>query len=125
MTIVSRPEGALEVLTIKDTSPLIEIAAQYPYVLDIFRFTWINASTDKLHLQTVRTNIDNVLPTLILVFKSTDAVTLIGFVGDLLTGLDSQVCLKSTEPTDIELTIRSACLKIRNGWGPSFCSSAS
>lgn len=79
-------------LKLEDLSPLTEIASQFSNVLDIFKFTWINASTEASELESVQDNINKILPALILVFKSTDAVTLISFVGDFLPRLDSAVC---------------------------------
>ncbi|EKD21253.1 DUF1941 family protein [Drepanopeziza brunnea f. sp. 'multigermtubi' MB_m1] len=40
LTIVSHPEGALEMLAIEDLSPLIEITNQYPLALEIFEYGW-------------------------------------------------------------------------------------
>lgn len=91
LTIVSQREGALELLQLEDMSSLTEIASQFSYVLDIFKFTWINASAERSDLQLVQDNIDKILPAFILVFKSTDAVTLISFVGDVLPKLDPAV----------------------------------
>jgi hypothetical protein len=93
LTIASQREGALEILHLEDPSPLIEIANQYSHVLDIYNFTWINASTDTSLIQAVKEHIDKILPAFVLVFKDTDAVTFITFVGGLIPRLDSQVSL--------------------------------
>jgi hypothetical protein len=123
LTIVSQIEGSLEILRLEDPSPLIEIASQYSYVLDIFKFTWINASTGVSRMDMVRENIDQVLPALIVSFQSTDAVTLLTFVGDLLPKLDSQV--RSDSLASIQRSNKcSACPKIRDGSSLSFCSFA-
>lgn len=90
-TISSRPEGALEILNVEDPSPLTEIAAQYPLVLDIFKYSWINQGAEPQQRHDVRLNTDKVLPSLILTFKGTDGVTLLRFVGDFLQQLDSEV----------------------------------
>lgn len=85
LTVVSQPEGAVELLHIEDITPLTEIAPQYPHVLDIINFMWINASTIDSEVQTVRESIDRTMPILLSVFDSTDAVTLIRFAGDFLS----------------------------------------
>ena len=91
MTIVSQPEGALELLSVEDLSPLTEIATQDARVLDILAFTWANASAISSEVGSVRLSIDKIMPMLLNVFRGTDAVTLISFVGDLLPKLTSEV----------------------------------
>ena len=99
LTVVSRPEGAVELLNIEDQSSLLEIAPVYPLVLDIFKFGWTNASTLSQETHKVRQNINTVIPTLLVVFKTTDAVTLIEFLGDLLPKLVPEVCLLFLPPS--------------------------
>ncbi|TVY21059.1 hypothetical protein LARI1_G001241 [Lachnellula arida] len=84
LTLASHPEGALEILHIEDFSPLIEIASQYSRVLDIFSYTWMNASTISNEVASVRENIDKIIPALLLVFRQTDAVTLLECLGNFL-----------------------------------------
>jgi hypothetical protein len=91
LTTVSQTEGAVELLHIQDLSPLIEIASQDPLVLEIIKYTWLNASTIPDEIQVVRENIDRVIPTLVVVFKGTDAVTFLSFLGDLLSNLEPEV----------------------------------
>ena len=91
LTIASQPEGALEMLRIEDSSPLAEIATQYPLTLEIFSYSWTNASTISTEIPTVRESIDRTIPTLIVVFKQTDAVTLIECLGSFLPKLESEV----------------------------------
>jgi hypothetical protein len=74
----------LEVLRIEDSSPLIEIATQYRLVLAIFGYTWMNASTISEEVAPVRENIDKIIPALLLVFRQTDAVTLLECLGSFL-----------------------------------------
>ncbi|KAH7348543.1 Neurochondrin-domain-containing protein [Rhexocercosporidium sp. MPI-PUGE-AT-0058] len=90
LTIVSLPEGALEILAIEDLSSLIEISNQYPLVLDILGFSWTNASTINAEVEAVRKSINQVIPALIINFKGTDAVTFIGFVGNIIPKLDPE-----------------------------------
>jgi hypothetical protein len=91
LTIVSQPEGAVELLHVQDISSLIEIASHYPLVLEVVKYMWLNASTIPDEIQAVRTNIDKIIPSLVVVFNGTDAVTFISFLGDLLPKLDQEV----------------------------------
>jgi hypothetical protein len=91
LTIVSQPEGAVELLRVQDISSLIEIASHYPLVLEVVKYMWLNASTIPDEIQAVRTNVDKIIPSLVVVFKGTDAVTFISFLGDLLPKLDQEV----------------------------------
>jgi hypothetical protein len=91
LTIVSQLEGAAELLHIQDLSPLIEIASQYPLVLEVIKYTWLNASAIPDEIQAVRTNVGKIIPSLVVVFKGTDAVTFISFLGDLLPKLEQEV----------------------------------
>ena len=91
LTIVSYPEGALEMLNIEELSPLTEITAQNALVLDILDFTWANAATSVTDIDKVRNSIDRTIPTLQNVFKGTDAVTLLKFMGAFLPKLTPEV----------------------------------
>ena len=91
MTIVSQQEGAVEYLKIEDHSPLTEIASTQPLALQVINFAWTNASTEPTEVQAVQKSINEVIPKLLVVFKGTDAVTLIDTVGDLLPKLVSEV----------------------------------
>jgi Neurochondrin len=91
LTIVSQPEGALKLLHIEDLSPLVEIASQDPLVMEVVLYTWLSASTVPDEIQVVRASIDRVIPSLVVVFKGTDAVTFINFIGDLLPKLEQEV----------------------------------
>jgi hypothetical protein len=93
LTIVSQPEGSLKILRIEDLSPLTEIATQDPLVLDIMAFTWTNASTASIEVLAVRNSIDKIISALLVVFKGTDAVTLINFIGSLVPKLIPEVSL--------------------------------
>lgn len=95
LTIVSQPEGALEILAVQDLSPLIEISNQDPLVLDIFNFSWTNASTIPAEVEAVKKSINQVIPALIVNFKGTDAVTFVAFVGNLLPKLEPEVSVPS------------------------------
>lgn len=91
LTLASHPEGAVEILSIEDFTPLTEIASQFPLVLDIFGYTWMNASTISSEVAAVRENIDKILPALLIVFRQTDAVTLIECLGSFLPKIVPEV----------------------------------
>lgn len=93
LTLSSQPEGALELLKIEDLSPLTEIAVQYPEVLDILNFTWVNASIISSEADAVQKSINKTIPILLTVFSGTDAVTLLNLVGSLLPRLTPEVSM--------------------------------
>jgi hypothetical protein len=101
LTIVSRPEGALELLNIEDLSPLTEVSTQYPLALNILEFAWTNAATLSSEIDKVRKRIDEMIPVLQTVFKDTDAVTFISFMGTLLPGLAPEVCPSTSSPSQL------------------------
>jgi hypothetical protein len=82
--MVSQPEGASEVLYLEDFSPLTEIATQHPLVLNIFGYTWMNASNSSAEVAAVQANVDKIIPALLIAFRQTDAVTLIECLGNFL-----------------------------------------
>jgi hypothetical protein len=96
LTIASQPDGALEILNIRDLSPLTDIAVQYSLVLDILNYTWTNGATVPTAVEEVCKSINELIPTLQNVFKSTDAVTFITFVASFLPKLKPEV---STSPS--------------------------
>lgn len=91
MTIVSQPEGSLEMLRLEDLSPLTNLASQTPSVLDIIGFMWTNASASTSDTKAVQESIDKYMPKLLDTFKNTDAVTLINFVGNLIPKFTPEV----------------------------------
>lgn len=78
-------------LHIPDLSSVVELASQYPLVLEITKYTWLNAQVIPAEVQAVQENLDRTIPSLVAVFKGTDAVTFISFFGDLLPKLESEV----------------------------------
>jgi hypothetical protein len=122
LTIVSQPEGALEMLKIEDLSPLTEIAAQNSLVLDILNFTWTNAALVTTDVEAIQKSIDKVIPTLQNTFNGTDSVTFISFLGSLLPKLVPEVSahsLCSNSSSDILRLFH----KIQNGsslWLPLY-----
>lgn len=115
LTISSQTEGALELLKIEDWSSLTEIAVQYQNVLDIFNFTWVNASTISTEAPVVRQSIDKTIPTLLNVFEGTDAVTLLGFVGNFLPKITPEVRLQFILCNTTTLICFRLFLKTPNG----------
>jgi hypothetical protein len=101
LVIVSQPEGAVEMLRVEDLSPLTEIAPQYSAVLDIFSFTWSIASTISQETTVVQQSINKYMPVLLVVFKNTDAVTLINFFGNLIPKLTPAVSADTSYSLDL------------------------
>jgi hypothetical protein len=91
MTIVSQPEGSLEILRVEDLSPLTEIAPQNSSVLDILTFAWINASAISNEMGGVQESINKYMPKLLTTFKDTDGVTLISGFGSMIPKLSPEV----------------------------------
>jgi hypothetical protein len=85
-------------LSIEDLSPLTEISAQYALVLDILDFTWANAAISRPKIDSVRKSIDKYIPKLQNVFKGTDAVTFINFMGSFLPKLVPEASYRSSCP---------------------------
>jgi hypothetical protein len=116
LTIVSQPEGAMELLHVQDLSPLIELASQESLVLEIFNYAWLNASIIPDEVQAVRENIDKIVPSLVVVFKGTDGVTFLSFLGDLIPKLEPEVSFLTSFPIIIlVLTNNRPFQKILNG----------
>ncbi|KAF8857174.1 DUF1941-domain-containing protein [Acephala macrosclerotiorum] len=91
LTIVSLPEGALELLRIEDLSPLTEIASHHALVLEILSFTWTNAALTPSEVPVVQRRISDILPTLIVNFRGSDGVTFLTFVANLFPKLEPGV----------------------------------
>lgn len=78
-------------LKIEDLSPLTEIAAQNPLVLDILTFMWTNAALVATEVEAIQKSIDKVIPALQNTFNGTDAVTFLSFLGNLIPKLAPEV----------------------------------
>lgn len=72
-------------------TPLTELAAQQPLVLDVIGLSWSNVSTTKSDLNIVSSSIDDIMPKLIVAFKDTDAVTLLAFTADAFSKVPPEV----------------------------------
>lgn len=94
LTITSQQEGAKELLSIQDVTPLVEITSQYSLALDILRYMWTNAAAIDGESDNVRESINRIIPSLLLIFKGTDGVTLMSSIADLLPKLEPSVSLK-------------------------------
>lgn len=78
-------------MTLDNWSPLTEIALEQPLVLDIISYTWTNAATLSSEIPSVQSRIDSVMPSLLLVFRDTDAVTFLKFSANFIKNLPSEV----------------------------------
>jgi hypothetical protein len=81
----------VELIHVEDVTPLTEIATQHSLILDVFTYAWINASSVDSEVLSTQASIDEVIPSLLVVFKDTDAVTLIQSIGSFLPKLNSIV----------------------------------
>ncbi|KAK1835120.1 Neurochondrin-domain-containing protein [Podospora conica] len=91
LSMVSHVEGASVFISIEDVTPLTEMAPSQPLVLDVFLHAWLTSMTqpggDKSKLRSI---IDQTVRNLIASFKNTDAVTLLGFLANLLPRLEPE-----------------------------------
>lgn len=94
-TLVSRPVGAVELLNVDDKSPLIELSPSQPLALDVISSAWMNAAIADSGRALVKSSIDFIMKSLIVLFKDTDAVTLLAFVAESITKVPSEVIPKS------------------------------
>jgi hypothetical protein len=104
-------------LQIEDLSSLTELATQDSLVLDIFSFMWTNSSMLINEVDAVRKSIDKYIPILLTIFKDTDAVTLVNFVGKLIPKIPSEVCFFLFH-FNARLKYSRLSLQNRNGYPP-------
>jgi hypothetical protein len=101
LSLVSSPGGAkiLAELGLDDWSPLIEIAPEQPYVLQIFIWAWSKGAQlmDKDSKAALRLKVDKAIQSLIASFKGTDATSLLDFISHLAE-LDPDVSVSLAEP---------------------------
>ena len=90
-TLVSSPAGAQIFSGVDDLSPLTEIAPTHAIVLDILYLSWLNAMTVTKDKSGLAAQIDKVIQSLVSSFTSTDAVTLLEFLGKFLRQADATV----------------------------------
>lgn len=95
-TLVNSKDGAAAFMAVEDTTPLTEIATSHAMVLDIFCRAWLNhmaggaaGAAGAAFLQ----QIDAVLQNLVVLFKGTDAVTYLAFLGTFLSQATPEVSL--------------------------------
>ncbi|KND92378.1 hypothetical protein TOPH_03255 [Tolypocladium ophioglossoides CBS 100239] len=90
-TLVSSPNGAQALVRVEDLSPLTETAPTHAIVLDILRFSWLNAMTVVEDKRALSLRIDDGIRSLVSSFTGTDAVTLLEFLGSFLRQADSAI----------------------------------
>lgn len=90
LVLVSYPDGAKEFTCIEDISPLTEIAPSHPLVLDVFLYAYAQSATWIEDQPSIHANIGKIIQSLVASFKSTDAVTLLNFLDQLLRRLDPE-----------------------------------
>ena len=94
-TLASSQEGAKAFVSIEDITPLTEVASKYASVLDILTFAWLNAMTAVENSSVLARQVDVAIQSLVSIFRGTDAVTLLEFLGYFLRNADSKVCASS------------------------------
>ncbi|KAG8161674.1 hypothetical protein KVR01_008661 [Diaporthe batatas] len=92
LTLVSRPEGAKEFVSVDDVSALIEIAPSQPLALNIFLYAYAQSAAFVEDAASMQSKLDNIIQSLVASFKGTDAVTLLAFLAELLRRLSPE-CL--------------------------------
>ncbi|POR37149.1 Uncharacterized protein TPAR_02679 [Tolypocladium paradoxum] len=90
-TLVSSPGGAQALVRVEDLSTLTETAPTHAIVLDILRFSWLNAMTVVEDNRALSLRIDDTIQSLVSSFTGTDAVTLLEFLGSFLRQADSAI----------------------------------
>ncbi|KAK3301956.1 Neurochondrin-domain-containing protein [Chaetomium strumarium] len=91
VSLVSQPSGAQIFTAVEDPSPLTEIASSQPLALDTLLYAWLNAMTAAADKTDLKSKIDRTIGNLVSSFKGTDAVTLLGFLANLLPRLEPEV----------------------------------
>lgn len=104
LTLVSSPEGAREFVAIDDASALIEIAPSQPLVLDVFLYAYSQLAVLPASSSTLRSKVNSTVQSLVVSFKGTDAVTLLGFLDSLLRRVDAEVSVKTSHESEDKST---------------------
>ncbi|OAA79639.1 hypothetical protein LEL_03125 [Akanthomyces lecanii RCEF 1005] len=84
-TLVNSKDGAAAFMEVEDTTPLTEIATSHAMVLDIFCRAWLNNMASGAAGAGLSQKIEAVLQNLVVLFKGTDAVTYLAFLGTFLS----------------------------------------
>lgn len=92
-TLVNAKDGAGAFMAVEDTTPLTEIAATHPMVLDVFCRAWLNHMANGANGAEFSQKIDVVTETLAVLFKGTDAVTYLAFIGSFFSQTMPEVSL--------------------------------
>ncbi|KAM3530144.1 hypothetical protein MY4038_005080 [Beauveria bassiana] len=83
--LVNSKDGAETFMGVEDTTPLTEIATSHAMVLDIFGRAWVHHMAGGAAGAVSCQKIDAVIYTLSVLFKGTDAVTYLAFLGNFLS----------------------------------------
>ncbi|KEY69418.1 hypothetical protein S7711_05732 [Stachybotrys chartarum IBT 7711] len=87
-TLVSRPDGARALVAIGDLSSITEIAPSQPIVLHLLCNAWLNTMTAPPDNVDLKSHVSTTIQGLVSSFRSTDAVTLLEFLGTFLRQAD-------------------------------------
>ncbi|OAA71382.1 hypothetical protein ISF_01933 [Cordyceps fumosorosea ARSEF 2679] len=94
-TLVNSKEGAGAFMQVADTTPLTEIAASHAMVLDVFGRAWLHHMAGGASDAGFSEKIDAVIQALAALFKGTDAVTYLAFLGTFLSHAKPEVMPKN------------------------------
>ncbi|ATY61971.1 hypothetical protein A9K55_008426 [Cordyceps militaris] len=83
-TLVNSGEGADVLMQVEDTTPLSEIATSHAMVLDIFGRAWLHRMAGGAPGAGFAQKVDAVIQSLAVLFKGTDGVTYLAFMGNFL-----------------------------------------
>lgn len=90
-TLVNSKDGAAAFVKVEDTTPLTEIATSHAMVLDVFCRAWLNHMASDTAGADLSPRIEAVLQNLVVLFKGTDAVTYLAFLGAFLSQATPEV----------------------------------
>lgn len=94
-TLVSSSEGAQALVKLEDLTSLTEIAPAHSIVLDILSFAWLTAMAVTEDKTLLAAQVSVTLQNLVSSFATTDAVTLLEFLGAFLRQADTAVSRSS------------------------------
>lgn len=115
-TLVNSKDGAAAFMEVEDTTPLTEIATSHAMVLDIFCRAWLNNMASGAAGAGLSQKIEAALQNLVVLFKGTDAVTYLAFLGTFLSQATPEVSPKVQSLFERGLMSIRLSPRTRNGY---------
>jgi hypothetical protein len=103
LAIVSTQQGAEALVKLDDISPLTETASSHPATLDIIARAWLTYMVHASDKVQVGKQINQIIQSLVVSFKGTDAVTLLDFLGVFLRQIDPTVRPRSAQSCSLDV----------------------